>query len=382
MVGGNDAFDGASNLGIAGLGGGSMTTDSTHNVLTFKIDGGAAQSITLSSQASATAASFASDINSKLAAAGITGMTATTNGGGKLVLESTVTGSGHSIQVVSGGTNDASGSLSLGTNLATGTDANVGFGFKGSSFTGNTQGAAPSTSPNVISGGAYQTDAMSFSALANGADNQTINITASDASGVSHTTNVVLKNNALAQPDSTTGASIDSAVNAINNALQQSGNAALQGVVAVKYNDNGTEKIKFASDTNKFSVTVGTTADHSGVGSQGMTATAAMSGTGSTADISTVEGAQAAVNALATAVQNLGVAQAAVGKGQNNLNYAINLATSQTTNEAASESQLRDANLAQEAANLSRAQILVQAGTAALAQANSAPQQLLSLLRG
>jgi flagellin len=351
-------------------------------VLSFKVDGGATQSITLSSQSNASAASFASDINSKLAAAGVTGMTATTNGGGKLVLESTTAGSGHSIQVISGGTNDASGNLGLGTTAGVGTDANIGFGFKGSSFTGNTQSAAPSTSPDVISGGAYQTDGMNFSALANGADTQSISVTASDANGAGHTANIVLKNNSLAQPDSMTGATIDSAVSAINTALQQSGDSSLQSVVAVKFNDNGTEKIKFSSANTKFNVSVGTTADHTGVGSQGSTLAASVTGQGSTADISTIDGAQSAVNALAVAVQNLGTAQAAVGKGMNNLNYAVALATSQTTNEAAAESQIRDANLAQEAANLSRAQILVQAGTAALAQANSAPQQLLSLLRG
>jgi hypothetical protein len=60
------------------------------------------------------------------------------------------------------------------------------------------------------------------------------------------------------------------------------------------------------------------------------------------------------------------------------LNYAVALAQSQSTNEAAAESQIRDANLAQEAANLTKAQILVQAGTAALSQANSAPQAILS----
>jgi len=81
-------------------------------------------------------------------------------------------------------------------------------------------------------------------------------------------------------------------------------------------------------------------------------------------------------------VTNLGRAQAAVGKGENLFNFATNLAQSQVTNDAASESGIRDADLAAEAANLSKAQILVQAGTAALAQANSAPQAILSLLRG
>ena len=50
------------------------------------------------------------------------------------------------------------------------------------------------------------------------------------------------------------------------------------------------------------------------------------------------------------------------------------------TNETTAESDIRDANLATEAANLTKAQILMQAGVAALAQANSAPQMILSLL--
>ena len=49
---------------------------------------------------------------------------------------------------------------------------------------------------------------------------------------------------------------------------------------------------------------------------------------------------------------------------------------------ASSESQIRDSDLAAEAANLTKAQILTQAGVAALAQANSAPQAVLSLLKG
>jgi flagellin len=75
------------------------------------------------------------------------------------------------------------------------------------------------------------------------------------------------------------------------------------------------------------------------------------------------------------------VAQAAVGIGENQLNYAINLAQSQITNLSAAESQIRDADVAQQAANLSKAQVLQQASIAAMAQANSAPQAVLSLLK-
>ena len=103
---------------------------------------------------------------------------------------------------------------------------------------------------------------------------------------------------------------------------------------------------------------------------------------GATSDISTQENALSAVNALAEAVAALGESQAVVGKGQNQFNFAVNLASSQLTNLAASESRIRDADLALEAANLTKAQIVSQAGIAALAQANSAPQGILSLLRG
>ena len=116
-------------------------------------------------------------------------------------------------------------------------------------------------------------------------------------------------------------------------------------------------------------------------GSAGGISNSTQNGTTTAVSIDTISGAEAAVNALATAVQDLGTAQAAVGKGENLLNYATALAQSQSTNEAAAESQIRDANLAQEAANLTKAQILMQAGTAALSQANSAPQAILSLLK-
>jgi flagellin len=92
--------------------------------------------------------------------------------------------------------------------------------------------------------------------------------------------------------------------------------------------------------------------------------------------------AGAAVTALSAAVTNLGQYQADVGKGENVLNYAVNLAQSQSTNMAAAESRIRDADLATEAANMTKAQILLQAGVAALAQANAGPQQVLTLLRG
>jgi flagellin len=98
-------------------------------------------------------------------------------------------------------------------------------------------------------------------------------------------------------------------------------------------------------------------------------------------DISSIAGAKQAVNALGGAVRNLGTAQAAIGKSQNQLNYAIGLAQSQIANFSAAESRIRDADIASEAANLTKAQVLQQASMAAMAQANSAPQAVLALLK-
>jgi flagellin len=157
--------------------------------------------------------------------------------------------------------------------------------------------------------------------------------------------------------------------------------------VAVKDYDGTNYKIRFQSTLSDFNVSLGTT----GTGSAGGIGTSAQQGQvygsdavagGSTADISTADLASSAVSALSEAVASLGRAQAVVGRGQNQFNYAVNLAQSQLSNLAAAESRIRDADLASEAANLSKAQILLQAGVAALAQANSAPQQVLSLLRG
>jgi flagellin len=88
-----------------------------------------------------------------------------------------------------------------------------------------------------------------------------------------------------------------------------------------------------------------------------------------------------AINAIAEAVQNLGQVQGVVGAGENTLNYAINLAQSQVTSFSAAQSQIRDANVAEQAANLTKAQVLQQASIAAMAQANQEPQSILALLK-
>jgi flagellin len=106
------------------------------------------------------------------------------------------------------------------------------------------------------------------------------------------------------------------------------------------------------------------------------------SGLGISADaVDTATNAKAAITDITAAVQQLGLVQGVVGDGENDLTTAIGLANSQITNKSAAESNIRDANIAQEASNLTRSQVLQQSSVAALAQANSEPQALLKLLQ-
>ncbi|MEO7145606.1 MAG: flagellin [Bryobacteraceae bacterium] len=267
----------------------------------------------------------------------------------------------------------------------------LGFGSVGVASGANSTVASVATdntaNAHFEAGGATATKVYAFNPIINGQDNQTISFTATDPSGAQHSTQVVLSDNGATQ----NAQSIDQAINTINNQLQQSNDPFLNQIVAVKdYTNTGSpynaQGIKFVSTLNNFNVSLSAAGTGGAVGvgaaaDQGQVTSAAVSGGGSTANISNQTTAEAAVTALFSSVTLLGSAQAVVGKGENVFNYAINLAQSQVTNLASAQSGIRDADLAAQAANLTKAQILVQAGVAALAQANSAPQAILSLLK-
>ena len=98
-------------------------------------------------------------------------------------------------------------------------------------------------------------------------------------------------------------------------------------------------------------------------------------------DLTTQANAQAALTAIDTAVGTLSTAQATVGAATNRLTAAADTASSFQVNLQAAESRIRDVDVASESANMSRNNILVQAGTAVLAQANKLPEAALTLLR-
>jgi flagellin len=97
--------------------------------------------------------------------------------------------------------------------------------------------------------------------------------------------------------------------------------------------------------------------------------------------MNTATKAQTFLTTINTAISNLSQAQGGVGAAQNRLGYAnANLSTT-IQNYTAAQSTIRDVDMASEMTNFTKNQILVQAGTAMLAQANTAPQQVLSLFK-
>ena len=96
-------------------------------------------------------------------------------------------------------------------------------------------------------------------------------------------------------------------------------------------------------------------------------------------DLSTAGGAQTALTSVVTAIDTLNDSRGALGAIQNRLSYAsANLSTT-IENVQAAESVIRDVDMAAEMTTFTKNQILLQAGTAMLAQANMAPQVVLSL---
>jgi flagellin len=101
----------------------------------------------------------------------------------------------------------------------------------------------------------------------------------------------------------------------------------------------------------------------------------------SAASLSTAANAQTAIGTFDKAIQQLSQARAKVGATQNRMTVTVsNLAVAQE-NLMAANSRIRDVDVAQETASLTKSQILSQAGLAVLAQANQLPQSALSLLR-
>jgi flagellin len=99
------------------------------------------------------------------------------------------------------------------------------------------------------------------------------------------------------------------------------------------------------------------------------------------ASIATADGAKKAITVIDAALAQVSSSRGELGAVQNRFSTVVNTLQSTSENLSASRSRIQDADFAAETANLSRAQILQQAGTAMVAQANQLPQGVLALLK-
>jgi flagellin len=97
--------------------------------------------------------------------------------------------------------------------------------------------------------------------------------------------------------------------------------------------------------------------------------------------LTTASNASTAIAALDTALTTITTSRANYGAAINRFGFAISNLSIMNENQQAARGRIMDADFAAETANLSRAQILQQAGNAMVAQANQLPQQVMALLR-
>jgi len=231
---------------------------------------------------------------------------------------------------------------------------------------------------NALGGAKFDSNSL---ALANPAANADFKITGMKINGVDIADVEVKQGADLA---ATGKASREAVVSAINAKIGETGvfaevNAAGDAVTLTSVKDSTNTDGTFKAIT----ATPGTWTG--GAAAPTFTATAAAAAPAnkfaSDLDVSTVKGAQQALEIVDKALGSINSTRADLGAVQNRFTSVVaNLQTS-TENLSASRSRIRDTDFAKETAELTRTQILQQAGTAMLAQANQVPQNVLSLLR-
>lgn len=184
---------------------------------------------------------------------------------------------------------------------------------------------------------------------------------------------------ATATTDSTARASLDAEFTQIEAEISR---------IAAQTNFNGTTLFTTSGLNGALSVFVG---DLSGASSVAVTvsvittSTTAVHNLGgqnlASVDLTTQAGAATALTTIKNALSGVSNNRANIGSGINRLQAAVSVLQSQSQNTQAAESTIRDANMAEEVANLTKFQILAQSGIASLAQANSQGQLVLGLLR-
>ena len=166
------------------------------------------------------------------------------------------------------------------------------------------------------------------------------------------------------------GYSIGSQTNGVNNNYS----ASLSGVIVTISTASSLSKAFNVSSGSGFS-------QGTGMSQYATMKTSTFGVTNETAGVTTLKGAMAVMDIAETAITNLDQIRADLGSVQNQVTSTINNITVTQVNVKSAESQIRDVDFASESANYSKANILAQSGSYAMAQANSSQQNVLRLLQ-
>lgn len=261
--------------------------------------------------------------------------------------------------------------------------------------TGVTASAKTEESAKFVAGKVYSLAVNSDNATAANAANVTFTVGAAlNASGlasavsafndVSSTTGVTAKLN-----DTNDGLVLTN-VSGNNIKLKNNSTDAASLVTAASINSAGTVGTTASIGTGETATTMGYISMNSDKGfslgnvtaGNGVVVGAASLKSVASIDVSTVKGANDALKILDSALSSVNSQRASFGALQSRFETAVSNLESTSENLSASRSRIQDTDFASETAKLTRGQILQQAGTAMLAQANSLPNGVLSLLRG
>ena len=291
-------------------------------------------------------------------------------------------GSTGASTVVVGGSGPGTGTFNLGT--VTGDAASVAAAINNAGITGLTVSANTATATGTSAadtGTAGQVDSISINGIAisvtnTGVASTNVNNAVTAINGVSAQTGVTASSNGNGLTlTSASGANIVAAFTAGAAGGNTASVAADYGLTGVTGTTKGTINIAYNAAN-------GASGNIQFTGAVAQTYTIASTGTAvSVLDVSSTTSANTALTAIDAAIQQVASSGAQLGAYQNRFQAAITGLNTTATNLSSARSNIQDTDYAQATAQLSKAQILQQASTSMVAQANMIPQNILTLLQ-
>jgi flagellin len=205
--------------------------------------------------------------------------------------------------------------------------------------------------------------------------NDALNVTQTAEASLNETQNILTRLRELASQSASSGVSntergyIQNEVDALTSEIDRIANSTeYNGVALINASTALTFQVGIRNVAANDQITVTTTsATASSLGVTGLS-------------LSTLTSAEGALATIDAALQSISSSRATLGAQANRMETVINAATQASVSLASAQSRIQDVDVAQETSNLSRAQILMQAGVSVLAQANQIPQVALKLL--